>query len=179
MYVKRISLSWLVRVYKSRIMSNIIKIRKAKTKDIDRILELLVQVNNVHSQNRPDLFLKDKTKYTAKELEGILANEQTPIFVAVNEEYQVLGYAFGVFQSHVEHNNFPDIITFYIDDICVDAACRRQHIGEAIYKYVREYARKSGCYNITLNVWEKNDSARTFYEDLGFHVQKTGLEVIL
>lgn len=160
-------------------MSNTVKIRKAKTKDIPRILELLVQVNNVHSKDCPDLFIKDKTKYTQKELEGIIADEQTPVFAAVNDEDLVLGYAFGVFQSHIEDNNFPDIVTFYIDDICVDAACRRQHIGESLYNYVREFARESGCYNITLNVWEKNEQARTFYEDLGFHVQKTGLEVIL
>jgi ribosomal protein S18 acetylase RimI-like enzyme len=35
------------------------------------------------------------------------------------------------------------------------------------------------CYNITLNVWEHNDTAKKFYESCGFGVQKYGLEVVL
>ena len=45
-----------------------IKIRKAALKDIDCISELLIQVNNVHHEGRPDLFLVDKTKYSKEEL---------------------------------------------------------------------------------------------------------------
>lgn len=155
------------------------KIRRAESKDIGRIMELLRQVNNVHSEGRPDLFLKDKTKYTKEELSEILQNDNTPVFVAADDNDYVLGYSFGVFQSHVKDNNFPDIVTYYIDDICVDESCRRQHVGEALYNYVSDFARNCGCYNITLNVWEKNESARKFYERCGFKPQKTGLEIIL
>ena len=34
------------------------EIRRAGVKDADEILRLLVQVNNVHSKNRPDLFFE-------------------------------------------------------------------------------------------------------------------------
>lgn len=154
-------------------------IRKAMEKDSDGILKLLVQVNNVHSLNRPDLFLYDKTKYTKEELLALLSDEQTPIFVSVDEEERVLGYAFCVFQSHVEDNNFPDIVTLYIDDICVDSECRGKHIGTGLYEYVKQFAREQGCYNVTLNVWDKNDAAMAFYKKCGFHIQKYGMEVIL
>ena len=39
-------------------------IRRAEDKDIDRILELLLQVCNVHADIRPDLFIHDGTKYS-------------------------------------------------------------------------------------------------------------------
>ena len=42
-----------------------------------------------------------------------------------------------------------------------------------------EFAKEIGCYNITLNVWEENRSARKFYENCGLAVQKTVLEKIL
>ncbi|MBQ9157413.1 MAG: GNAT family N-acetyltransferase [Eubacterium sp.] len=155
------------------------KVRRAEIKDSGRIMELLRQVNNVHHVNRPDLFLKDKTKYTEEELLKIIQDDQTPIFVALDEDELVLGYSFGVFQSHVDDNNFPDIVSYYIDDICVDEKCRRQHVGQALYDYTIAFARESGCYNVTLNVWEKNDSARIFYEQCGFKPQKTCMEVIL
>ena len=46
------------------------------------------------------------------------------------------------------------------------------HIGTKLYNYVIDFARKSGCYNVTLNVWAGNDGAMKFYERIGFKVQK-------
>ena len=155
------------------------QIRRAESKDIEGIMKLLVQVNNVHSEGRPDLFIKDKTKYTAEELTKILQDDNTPVFLAVDEDEHILGYCFGVFQSHIEDNNFPDIVTYYIDDLCVDEQYRGQHVGKALYDYVIDFARESGCYNVTLNVWEKNESAKRFYEKCGLQTQKIGLEKIL
>ena len=53
------------------------------------------------------------------------------------------------------------------------------HIGTKLYNHVIDFARKSGCYNVTLNVWAGNDSAMKFYERIGFKVQKIGMETIL
>ena len=69
--------------------------------------------------------------------------------------------------------------TLYIDDICVDEAVRGKHIGKALYEFVRDYAKSIGCYNITLNVWEGNDSGYSFYKNMGMRIQKTGMETIL
>lgn len=153
-------------------------IRPIREQDADEVLKLLVQVNNVHSKDRPDLFLKDKTKYTKEELLGLMNDRNCPIFVAVDND-RVIGYAFCVYQSHVADNNFPDIVTMYIDDICVDETCRGKHVGTAIYEYVKTFAKENGCYNVTLNVWDKNDSAIAFYKKCGFHIQKYGMEIIL
>lgn len=155
------------------------QVRRAKIKDTDRIMELLVQVNNVHSEKRPDLFIKDKTKYNTDELIEIINDDDRPIFVAVDDDDRVMGYMFGKLESHIEDNNFPDIITFYIDDLCVDEIARGQHIGKLLYDYTVAVARTLGCYNVTLNVWEGNDNARRFYEKCGLKPQKTGLEVVL
>jgi ribosomal protein S18 acetylase RimI-like enzyme len=154
-------------------------IRRALNKDTKRILELLVQVNNVHNDGRPDLFIRDKTKYTETELLNIIRNDKTPVFCAVDETDSVLGYGFCVIQSHETDDNWHNITTLYIDDICVDEKYRGKHIGKALYEYITEYARKSGCYNITLNVWEKNPEAKAFYEKMGMSIQKTGMEKIL
>ena len=50
-------------------------IRKAEKSDIPRILELLVQVDMVHHEGRPDLFKGPATKYDKGELEDIIENE--------------------------------------------------------------------------------------------------------
>ena len=58
-------------------------IRKAKEKDIPRILELLEQVLQIHADIRPDIFIPGTTKYTTGELTELLKNEEKPIYVAV------------------------------------------------------------------------------------------------
>ena len=105
----------------------------------------------------------------------------TPVrfFVAVNDSQKVLGYAFCIFQQHLNDNILTDIKTLYIDDLCVDEQLRGQHIGKALYEAVLAFARESGCYNVTLNVWSLNEPAMKFYEKCGLKPQKVGMETIL
>ncbi|MBR2571581.1 MAG: GNAT family N-acetyltransferase [Clostridia bacterium] len=154
-------------------------IRKAQEKDIPRILELLVQVNMVHHNGRPDLFRGPATKYSEEQLRKILADPATPVFVAVNEADTADGYVFGIHRQVLNDSILTDIKTLYIDDLCVDEKCRGSHIGSALFDYAVHYAREQGCYNVTLNAWCLNPAAIRFYEKLGMKPQKIGMETIL
>ena len=156
-------------------LQNFIMIRKASVKDINKILEILKQVNYVHHVLRPDLFNLG-TKYSNKELEEIINNENTPIFVY--EENEVMGYIFCIIEK-TNSAMLTNIKTLYIDDLCVDEKYRGKGIGKELYLYAKEFAKKNGIYNITLNVWEGNDKAKGFYESLGLKPQKTYLEEII
>lgn len=153
--------------------------RRAKDSDTGRILELLNQVARVHQEGRPDLFKKDSRKYEEKELQEIFRDENRPIFVAADENDEVLGYAFCKVIQYKNDAILTDIRTLYIDDLCVDERQRGQKIGEFIYRHVKEYARHEGFYNLTLNVWSCNTSAQKFYEKMGLKPQKIGMECIL
>ena len=155
------------------------QIRLAKHCDLPRIHELLGQVLNVHHQARPDLFKSGARKYTDEELIDILQDPKRPIFVYVNDEGVVMGYAFCILQQHLNDNILTDIKTLYIDDLCVDENARHQRIGRQLYDYVVEYARSIGCYNVTLNVWADNINALQFYRALNLKEQKIGMEIIL
>lgn len=154
-------------------------IRKAENKDIEDVMRLLVQVNDVHAEGRPDLFVKGHTKYTPEELKMIFADRATPVFVETDETGRVLGYCFCMMQDNTADTHRRPIKTLYIDDLCVDEACRGMHVGRRLYDYVRKYAESEGCYNLTLNVWQRNESAMEFYRRLGLLPQKTCLETIL
>ena len=153
-------------------------VRMAEEKDIERMHELLTQVNLVHHKGRPDLF-KCGRKYTDEQLREILRDKKRPIFAAVDENDCLLGYAFCIFQQHLNDNILTDIKTLYIDDLCVDKTKRGLHIGSTLYNAVLDFAREHGCYNVTLNVWSCNESAMKFYENCGLRPQKVGMEVIL
>lgn len=152
-------------------------IRKANKNDIGRIIELLHQVDMVHHEIRPDLFKPYTTKYNEQELEALLDNDSNPIFVY--DDGEVLGHAFCQITDVKSHKLLQDAKTLYIDDICVDEKARGKHVGKALYEFVRDYAKSIGCYNMTLNVWEGNDPALSFYKSMGMKVQKTGMEEII
>ena len=152
-------------------------IRKANKNDIVRIIELLHQVNMVHYEIRPDLFKPHTTKYNEQELEALLHDDNNPIFVY--DDGKVLGHAFCQISEVKNHLLLQDVKTLYIDDICVDESARGKHVGKALYEFVRNYAKSIGCHNITLNVWEGNTPALSFYRNMDMQVQKTTMEIIL
>ena len=154
-------------------------IRKAEEKDIPRLGELLLQVCRVHYEGRPDIFRDSGRKYTDRELVQLLADENRPVLTAEDDAGQVLGYAFCVVQRHVGDGALCDGTTLYLDDLCVDANCRGQGVGKALYLAVLDLARELGCWNVTLNVWACNPDAMKFYERCGLKVQKIGMEHIL
>lgn len=153
-------------------------IRIALPQDLDRIMDLLHQVNDVHAEGRPDLFIKGHAKYTEAEVLEIISNPMTPVFVYVdeNDKNTVNGYCFCIVQDHTLDKHLAPIKTLYIDDLCVDTRCRGQHIGRSLYQYVKLYAKLEGFHNITLNVWCENPSAIKFYEHLGLRPYKIGME---
>lgn len=155
-------------------------IRRAEQRDIPGILELLVQVDMVHHNGRPDLFKGPATKYNAEELAAIIRDDKTPVFVFTDEsDSSVYGHAFCVLKQELHDSVLTDIKTLYIDDICVDENARRQHVGTQLYETVIAYAKEIGCYNVTLNVWACNPGAQAFYEKCGMKPQKIGMETIL
>ena len=152
-------------------------IRRADKNDIGGLIELLHQVNMVHHQIRPDLFKPYTTKYNEQELEALLSDDSKPVFVY--DDGEVLGHAFCLITEVKDDKLLQDVKTMYMDDICVHEKARGRHIGKSLYEYVRDYARSIGCYNITLNVWEGNSPALSFYKEMGMEVQKTTMEIIL
>ncbi len=153
-------------------------IRRAEEKDAEKVLALLGQVLELHARLRPDIFIPGSTKYTAAELTEIFADESRPVFVA-DDGGEVVGYAFCVIKRQPFTTNMKDFATLYIDDLCVDENCRGKHVGTLLFDYVMSFAKEQGCYDVTLNVWEGNDSARAFYEKMGMFVKETQMEILV
>ena len=153
-------------------------IRRAEKKDIPKISDLLLEVCLVHHKGRPDVF-KVGRKYSEKELEDLVSDNERPILVYTDERDEVLGYCFCIFQQYNDNSVLTDIKTLYIDDLCVDEAQRGRRIGKELYEAALALAKESGCYNLTLNVWSCNPSAMKFYEAMGLVPQKICMEKIL
>ena len=154
-------------------------IRRSQIKDIDKLITLLQEVLEIHAKIRPDIFISGTTKYTREELLQKIANDDEPIYVAVDDNEEVIGYAFCVLKQQPFSTNMVPFTSLYIDDLCVDSKYRGQHIGEQLFEYVKAEAKRLGCYEITLAVWAGNDGAEKFYDRIGLKTKERIMEYIL
>lgn len=92
---------------------------------------------------------------------------------------KVIGHLFCSIRDYKQVAVYKDFKTLFIDDLCVDETTRGQGVGKALYEFAIGYAREKGCYDVTLNVWEGNKSARAFYEKMGMFPKETQMEYIL
>ena len=147
----------------------------ATPRDIDRILDLLSQVLEVHHKLRPDLFNSGVTKYRKEELAKMLFDDNNPIYVAKIDD-ELVAYAF----CQIRYSEHPHLTkrqkTLYIDDFCVDQKHTRQGVGKELFEFIKFEAGRLGCEEITLNSWEGNDAANAFYEKMGLTVRSHILE---
>ena len=150
-------------------------IRRAQHGDIPVINDLLCQILNVHHAGRPDIFKNNPEKYSQEKLRAFLRNQETPIYVAIQDDGFVVGYAFCQYRNVQNHPFVQDIKYCYLDDLCVTQQHRAKGIGTQLYNHVKSEAMRSGCTAIRLNVWTLNKSAIRFYEKLGL----TPLSMIL
>ena len=154
------------------------EIRLAETRDIPGMIALLYQVGGVHHDIRPDLFRDGAIKYTEKDLEALLLDEKSPVFVAAEED-KVLGYCFCQIQDCRGTTVLTDRVEIYIDDLCVEESLRGRGIARALYTYVCAWAKELGCGYVTLNVWCGNEGAMKFYEKMGMIQRKICMEAKL
>ena len=153
-------------------------IRRAEVRDIPGMIALLYQVGSVHHDIRPDIFRENAIKYTPEQLEALLQDENSPIFI-YDGDGLVAGYCFCQIREFTDSTVLTDRKELYIDDLCVDENRRGQHIGSALYDHAVAYAREIGCNFLTLNVWCGNDGAMKFYENKGMISRSITMETKL
>lgn len=157
-------------------------IRRAETCDIPALLKLLRQVLEVHVAIRPDVFIPCREKYTAEEIEQILLNEQTPVFIACSENEgcanggAVLGHIFLTIIPPKKSNVMREQKILFVNDLVVDEKCRGLGVGSALLEFAKAFAKKQGCDTLILNVWSGNDAAVSFYEKAGMRVREQRME---
>lgn len=152
-------------------------IRRAAKKDIPGVLNLLSQVLEVHAGIRPDIFVPGTTKYDSDELSEMFRDDTRPVYVACDGD-TIIGYAF----CQIKETDASTMVarkTVFIDDLCVDEAARGRHVASDLFEFVRSWAKSIGCGDITLNVWEGNDAAISFYRAMGMSVREMQMELFI
>ena len=65
----------------------------------------------------------------------------------------------------------------YVDDFCVKSNFKRNGIGKLLFSHIVDYAKAESATSLQLNVWEFNQDAIKFYEQLGMSTRNRRMEI--
>ena len=68
----------------------------------------------------------------------IFNDANRPVYVAVDENDSVMGYAFCIKKKQPFSTNMVPFDSLFIDDLCVDQNIRGKHVGQKIFEHVKE-----------------------------------------
>lgn len=155
-----------------------VTVRFAREEELVRVNELRRQVNDVHVAGKPEVFKPGFGAELRDHIRTIWNDPRQEIAVAeVNGA--VCGFAV---LNHITRPENPFMFErdfLDVDEFCVDRNCRRQGIGDAMVRFIREYANEQGFRRLELNMWEFNRGALAFYESAGFSTYRRYMEIQL
>ena len=143
-------------------------IRHAEENDFAGLNVLLEEIDEHHRKALPQVFRKpDGTARTQNILSGALADENAVIFVAETLD-QIIGLVYAYVRT------IPDLPIRIpcrageIDMIVVAQKYRRCGVGKALMETAHQWAGQMKLDRLELSVWDFNQGARNFYQDLNY-----------
>ena len=155
-----------------------VSFRLAAPADFPAVNRLAAQVHALHAEARPDVFLPADAPYEAEGFASLLSDPMTSVYVA-ELDGAVVGYAVLEYYTTRRLKILRPRQLCSIEDLCVDAAVRRQGIGRAFFAFLRRTAARRGAQSLELTVWDFNREAQAFYASLGMRCRARKLELEL
>jgi len=154
-------------------MNKNMNIRAARITDIEEILFLEDQVFEIHLNARPDLVQKKPINYDY--LKNIIEENNKRIFIA-EENSEIIGFCIVCICEIKNHPIFHDMTNIEIEDLCVDENHRKKGVGKRFFEEVIIFAKNTNAQFIELVVWEFNQDAKRFYENMGMKIRENRME---
>ena len=143
-------------------------IRKATGEDYSAVCALFDEVDALHRDHLPDIFQRPPGE--ARERDhylGLIADENVGFFVA-SAGGELVGFV------HVIVRETPAVPVLVpkryavVDGIVVESGSRGRGVGGRLMDRAQEWALARGATALELNVYEFNEAAISFYEELGY-----------
>lgn len=146
------------------------EIRIATLDDYDALTMLEAEVQAVHVEGAPHLYIPDGV-YSRASYAELFATPGNVIVLALEGE-QAVGYLHYEVKTRPASEFTYGSKTLHIHALSVKATERRKGYGEALMDYALARAVEHEVDRVTLDVGAFNASAIKFYEKLGFRAQQ-------
>jgi ribosomal protein S18 acetylase RimI-like enzyme len=142
-------------------------IRPARSDDLDRLVELMLALQDHLEASNPDLWrMKAETRsHLGDQLATRLAAPNSCSLVARHEEQGVVGMAFG---RVVTNTRYVPTRTGSIDQVFVRADHRRAGLGARLVAGLCQFFSAEGVTDLSLRYVVGNEEAAAFWRALGF-----------
>lgn len=145
-----------------------LQIRRADSSDYASLLPLFDQIDLLHREALPEIFVKPEGSPREKDyFEDLLQQPQVGFFIA-QEQDQMIGFV------HAAVRNAPPLAIFaprryaVVEGAVVSKDYQGRGIGRKLMQRVHEWALEKGAGSVELNVYNFNAGAISFYERLGY-----------
>ena len=105
--------------------------------------------------------------YLALDLDDLLADEDTAIFMAFNENGQPVGFIEVSLRSFAEGCETSPV--GYIEAWFTGELVRGQNLGRELVHTAEQWARGKGCSEMASDTWLENEGSITAHLQLGYH----------
>lgn len=152
------------------------RLGKAKIEDLDKMINILEQISNLHSENRPDVLkVKSKEQIEKRLIETMNAQERE-VIIATDDKMEIYGLLIYTIKEVKENVNLKDSKILWIEELGVDEKYRKKGIGKILMNEAEKIAKELDCRRMELNCWDFNENAIDFYEAIGMNTQRRIME---
>ena len=124
-------------------------IRNVQIEDINKISKLMLQVAEIHSNARKDIFKEKSIEEIKAEVNNRINNKEN-ILVA-EEDNNIYGVIIYKIKEVKEHINLKDRTILWIDELVVDEKSRKMGIGKNLFSEVKRIAKEKKYDAVELN----------------------------
>lgn len=144
-----------------------LEIETPQKEDFKQVNELAKQVQKMHVQWRPDLFLSVDNVITQEDFAKMVENKE---IVVAKLQDEIIGYMMFDIKEIIK-NIMRYRKQISIEAVCVDEKYRGKGIGTALLEYARKIGKENNCTDLYLTVNEENRDAIRLYNKFGLKVK--------
>ncbi len=156
-----------------------VEFRSASVSDYDQLLKFKRDIHSMHVEHARHFYKATPTPLTYEELSDVVAGKDGRAAYVLVESGRPIAYAFTKMLEIKSSPLIYDQKILFVEDMYVDAQARRKGHGRRLMQELRRLASEAGCGSISLEVWEWNTEAISFYKALGLQPTQVRMKLRL
>ena len=146
------------------------KLRKAAKRDLESAYHIFSFADTQHRKAHPEIFQKTFDPKDMKDyLLSCIKSKDAAVFVAENYG-QIIGGILAWVRQTPNNSALVPRIYLHVEKLVVAQAFRRLGVGRALMEHIQLWAEEHGLEHIELTVWDFNQDAQEFYNNLGYEM---------